>query len=477
MNTTLSKREEEFLNFSLNGAMGRVIFHVCTPLALYQSLTQLFKILDSMMAAHISPSAVSTVSYLAQINLALSALGSGLAVGAGIKISEAYGANDWELVKRRVSTLFALCAIMGGLLLLILVPLTIPFLRLMKTPEEFIIEGSAYFVLELLGLVITFFNNVYIAIERARGNSSRILFLNIAVIAAKLGLTAWFIYGCNGGINMIAAATILSQGLLLTAGLINLNRKDSAFSFSLHAVSFQKNVTGPMIVLSIPVMTEKIAFALGKVVINSMSVVYGALTVGALGISNNIGGITTTPQNGVQEGGAAIISQNLGGGKPERALSAFWWMLAVNIGIGIVFMSVTLLFLEQISRFFAGNETEFAEMIKEIYRFEALGAIPLGINAAVQGLLYGFGKTKITLFINFCRVFVFRIPVLWALQRFTSLGNVSAGIVMGVSNISIGILSLGIGIYEIHKIRRQIAKSASSSNHVPRVPVNSNYST
>lgn len=455
MNVKLSQREEEFLDFSLNGAMGKVIFHVCAPLALYQSLAQLFKILDSLMAAHISPAAVSTVSYLSQVNLALSALGSGLAVGAGIKISEAYGAGDQELVKRRVSSLFALCALMGGLLLFVLAPLAAPFLRLMRTPEEFILEGSLYFILELFGLAITFFNHVYISVERARGNSSRILFLNMAVIVAKLALTAWFVYGFGSGINMIAVATVLSQGLLMAAGIVNLSQKGNAFSFSLHKVSFRKNVIGPMVSLSFPVIVEKIAFSLGKVAVNSMSVAYGALTVGALGISNQIGGITTTPQNGVQEGGSAIISQNLGGGKPERALSAFWWMLAVNIGFGAVFMSITLLYLEQISCFFAKNHEEFSRMIQEIYRFEALGAIPLGINAAVQGLLYGFGKTKTTLIINFSRVFVFRIPVLWALQRFTSLGSVSAGIVMGVSNVSIGILSLGIGIYEVKKIRHQ----------------------
>ena len=41
------------------------------------------------MAAHISSSAVSTVSYLSQLDMTLSALGGGLAVGAGVKISEA----------------------------------------------------------------------------------------------------------------------------------------------------------------------------------------------------------------------------------------------------------------------------------------------------------------------------------------------------------------------------------------------------
>lgn len=452
MKAALSKKDEKFREFSLNGPMWQVILYVCVPLALYQSLTQLFKILDTMMAAHISASAVSAVAYLSQINMMLSALGSGLAVGASIKVSEAYGAGDFELVKRRVSTMFALCAVLGGALLFILVPTTPQFLRMMNTPEEFIAEGTTYFILELFGLVITFFNNVYIAIERARGNSKRILYLNMVVIAIKLGLTAWFVYGLHGGINMISAATIISQSLLLLAAMVNLNQQGNAFGFSLKAISLKRAVVTPMLILSFPVMVEKIAFSLGKVVINSMSTVYGSWTVGALGISNNISGITTTPQNGFQEGCSAVISQNLGGGKPERAISAFKWTLGINIGIGAVLMSASLLCLDSLSRFFAGDNARFASMIAEIYRYEAIAAIPLGINAAVLGLLYGFGKTRITLFMNFCRVFVFRIPVLWALQHFTDLGNVSAGIVMAVSNVASGLLAAGIGVMELRKI-------------------------
>ena len=108
MGTALSKKEEAFRAFALNGPMGKVIVSVCAPLALYHSLNQLFKILDAMMAAHISPSAVSAVSYLSQINLALSALGSGLAVGASIKISEAYGAGDTNFLNRGLWFLYVL---------------------------------------------------------------------------------------------------------------------------------------------------------------------------------------------------------------------------------------------------------------------------------------------------------------------------------------------------------------------------------
>ena len=53
---------------------------------------------------------------------------------------------------------------------------------------------------------------------------------------------------------------------------------------------------------------------------------------------------------------------------------------------------------------------------------------------------------------NFCRVFLFRVPVLWALQQFTDLGNVSAGIVMAVSNVASGVLAAVVGVIEIRRI-------------------------
>lgn len=452
MQADLSKKDEQFREFSLNGPMWRVVLYVGFPLALYESLNQLFKILDTMMASHIGASAVSAVAYLSQINMMISAVGTGLAVGASIKVSQAYGAGDFMLVKKRVSTMFAMCGALGIAILLVLVPFTPEFLRLMNTPEEFIADGSTYFRLELFGMVITFFNNVYIAIERARGNSKRILILNTAVIVVKLGLTAWFVYGLGGGINMISCATIISQSLLLLAACINMNQKGNAFGFSLRAISIKKEVICPMLTLSFPVIVERIAFAVGKVIVNSMSTVYGSWTVGALGISNNIGGITTNPQNGFQEGGSSIISQNLGAGRPKRALLAFRWVLYIDMLIGLVIMTASLLCLNQLAGLFAGDNAEFAEMIKQIYRFEAVGAIPLGVNAAVMALLYGFGKTRVTLVMNFCRVFLFRVPVLWALQQFTDLGNVSAGIVMAVSNVASGVLAAVVGVIEIHRI-------------------------
>ncbi len=308
--------------------------------------------------------------------------------------------------------------------------------------------------MELLAMVIGFFNNVYIAIERVRGNSKRILMLNFMMLGTKLSLTALFIYVMNGNINHISVATIFSQLFILLAAVKNLNEQGNLFSFSLKSVRMNRQVTAPMIRLSVPVIIEKMAFSFGKVIVNSMSTIYSSLTVGAMGVSNNIGGFTTMPQNGYQEGAAAIISQNLGAKLVRRALKAFVCVLVINVIVGAVIMSGSLIFLSQISSLFSGNDPEFQRMIASIYRFEALGAVPLGINAAVMALLYGFGKTKLTLLINFSRVFLFRIPVLWFLQHFTDLGEISVGIVMAFSNTATGVFSViigGIVLYSICK--------------------------
>ena len=111
----VSKRDEEFRQYALTAPPMRTLLTVCAPLALYQALQSIFKILDALMAAHISSSAVSAVSCLSQITLMITALGAGLAVGGSIKISEAYGRGEYDLVRRRTATLYAM-AIAASLL-------------------------------------------------------------------------------------------------------------------------------------------------------------------------------------------------------------------------------------------------------------------------------------------------------------------------------------------------------------------------
>ena len=308
-------KDEAFRQRSLNGNMLSLVIYTGAPLAIYQGLSQLFKIFDTVTAAHISAESVSAVAYLSQLIALLSAISGGLSVSAGIQISSAFGEGKYDMVKKRVSTVYLTAAGFAVCMLCIILPLTIPFLKLAGTPDVLIKAGALYFYIEIFTMAISFINNIYIAVERSRGNTSRILWLNMLVLISKLILTAMFVYIFNGGLHMIAIATLLSQSILFIFAIYNSLEKESIFSFDLKFISFRKNVVNDMYLLSIPVVAEKIFFSLGKTLINSMSTVYGALMVGALGVSNTLGGITTSPQNGFQDGSSAIISQNFGAGK------------------------------------------------------------------------------------------------------------------------------------------------------------------
>ena len=388
-------------------------------------------------------------------------MGGGLAVGAGIQISRAYGEGDFLLVRQRVSSLYALSLTLGLLILAAILPFTESFLRLAGTPEELIAVGREYFTIQLFVMVVNFLNSVYISVERARGNARRIFILNIAMILVKLGLTAYFVYVLKSGLNMIAVASLVSELSMFVFAVRYSLFGDNAFSFSPKAVSFSRRVTTPMVRQSLPVIAEKALFAFGKTIVNSMCTLYGPLMVGAMGVSNNLGGITTNPQNGFEQGSASIISQNFGAGRFRRVLEAFYVTAAINMLIGAVISGLELWQLDFLSGLFDGGSEDFRRMIAMVYRYEALGAVPLGFNAAVMALLYGLGKTQLTLVLNFSRVFIFRIPVFWFLQHCTEVGEKSVGIVMMVSNVSVAVAAGLAAVFVIRRFQREFPVSSS----------------
>ncbi len=204
---------------------------------------------------------------------------------------------------------------------------------------------------------------------------------------------------------------------------------------------------------------EKMLFAGGKVIVNSMCEFYGDLTVGALGISNNIGGLTTGFHAGMLSGASALISQNRGAGKYKRTLQLYGWLVAVDMAIGLVGILLVSRYLPWLAGVFAQSKDAFdpvfCDMIVAIHQWEMLGYITLGFNSATLALLMGYGHTKLTLLLNVARVFVFRVPVLWALQNFTAMGTEAVGITMMVSNVCAGLSALAVVIPILIKIRKQ----------------------
>ena len=460
MASNVSKQDESFRQYALNGDPFKVLMTSCAPLALFQALQSIFKILDALMASHIGADAVSAVSALSQITLMITALGSGLAVGGSIKISEAYGRGDYEQVRRRVATVYVMAVAVSIVVAAVLIPFAVPFLRLLQTPEELIVTGVDYFRVEILTLVINFFNTVYIAIERSRGHAKKILNINMVIILVKLALSGFFVYIMEWGLMMIAVATLAGQGILLVYAVVNMRRDEGAFRFSPKNIHLKKETVGPILNLSYPVSAEKVLFAAGKVIVNAMSGMYGGLTVGALGISNNIGGLTTSWHMGFTDGAGPLISQNRGAGRYKRTLQIYFRLLAIQMAIGLVGLLLVSQTLPWLATVFAQSKNQFdqtfCDMIVDIHRWEMLGYITLGINSATVALLLGYGYTKLTMLLNVARVFAYRVPVLWFLQTFTDMGAEAVGVTMMVSNVCVGITAVIVAIPVVGKIRKLV---------------------
>ena len=442
----LSEKEAKLRMFILNDSMFKVILKIGLPIAFFQGLNNLLRVLDAFMATSIDGVAASMVTYFSQMNLIVSGLGLGLATGATLKISQMYGKGDYETVKKQISSIFAFAVLFCLALLMLMMPLTTPLLRFMNTPAEFVILGRNYFLIEFVGTMLMILNGIYIALERVQGNAKRILNMNLVAMVIRLSFTAFSVYILNEGVTFIAISTLLSQSFIFIVGLYHLIGKSEVFTISPKDVTFKKGILWPMVIISIPIMIERSAFHVGKTVVNTMITGFGSLVVGGLGISNLICGVSVAPQMGFQDAAISIKAQNLGAGEYKRVIEAFKAILIINTVQAIVFFLPSFIFARQITGLFAIGDPIFHDILYAVHRLDIWSILFLGAYSAVMALLFGLGYTKLTLLLNFCRIFLFRIPVLWYLQTFTRMGAEAAGLVMTFSNIAVSLLSMMVGI-------------------------------
>ncbi|MBR0101533.1 MAG: MATE family efflux transporter [Treponema sp.] len=457
----LSEKESRRREMILNGAPTKTIFYIALPLVFYNSLHQVFQLVDTLIAANMSAGVVSTVSFIAQIETMLFAIGTGLSLGGSILISRSYGAGNMEKVREQISTLFFAGIAIGAFILALTLPLAYPFLKLLRMPQDLIGQGTLYFMLAITAIIFQFINTIYLATEKSRGNTKIIMWCNMLVMIAKTILNFCAIclmknnlVSLNTAMLLLPVATIISQASLTLIALINLTSKKNPLRISVKKCAFKKDFLVPLANLSIPVFLEKFIFAFGKVIVNSMCASMGSTVVGALGVSNRLGGFSTNPPTGFQEAESSLISQNLGNQNVKRALGIFYRTLIINISIASVFLALMLIFKDNIINLFAKGDADFAAEINTIYTYECWDSVLISINASVMGLLYGFGKTRISMTLNLIRLFIYRIPPLFLLLNFTNIGVPAVGIAMLVSNGLVGITSGIVAIFFIRKIRK-----------------------
>lgn len=469
----ISIKEQQKREFILNGNLWKVVFVIALPLFFYSLFSYAYSIIDTIMCSELSKDALNAVSALNQITNMISAVGGGLGAGGSILIAREIGRKDYKKAKKLSSTIFFYVFLIAVLTVAIILPLTRPLLYAFNIAQESIDIGSTYFMINVCSAAVVMINTVYMGVEKARGSTLHITLLNVGVVIIKVSLNCLFIYGLQIKDMMFISLSTLIANFALTLFIIcRLLFTNYLFKFSIKNVSFKSSTLKKTFVISFPIFLGKFIFSLGKVVINSMAKDLGNDVVGALGVSNNMGGSVTNPLSSIEDSSSSIISQNLGAKKVDRALKTFYVSLVYALIIAVVGVIIVTIFDTPITMFFArnaGNEQEvkeYAKHISQVFFYEKMGIITLAVNSAVLGLLYGFRKTTIASIINIARVFVFRIPSFIVCNALYNKGItlpngeeldgfMVAGISMGFSNIAIGIVAIVAATVVICNIKKK----------------------
>ena len=468
----LSEKEGLRRDRMLNGPQMNILFSIALPLVFYNSIGQIFQFIDTLIAASLSANVVSTVSFVMQIEKMLMAIGSGLSIGGGVIIGRSFGSGDMERVKKEISTIFFLTLAIGGTVLAVSIPLMYPILKLFNMPETMITQGTIYSDLVVASVIFQFINTIFFATKKARGNTRVIMFGNLLVIILKSTLNILSISLINKGIinrdygiYLLPLATVTAHAVLTVIALVDLTSRKNPFKISLKSCTFTRDFFKTLCGLSVPVFLEKFIFAMGKAIVNSLCAGFSPTTVGALGVSDRICGFATNPINGVQEAESSLVSNNIGNKNIERAISFFYRSLILTLGYVLIVFIVTGIFKDQIIGIFARNNEAFAAEIDKIYFLERMDNFLIAVNVSVMGLLYGFGKTKVTMILNIIRLFVYRIPPLLLFLKvpffYERLGLYGVGLAMLISNSLVGISAGIVALCFIKKTRKNSMESES----------------
>ncbi len=447
----------------LKGNLWSVVALISFPVVMYGLINAFFSVFDALIVSKIGPNEVSAVAILFQIKNLLSSLALGLGAGGSVVISRYLGAGNYEFAKKTTNTLVSLTLLLSVILISICLLFSTPIMRISGVSEDLIKIGKGYFIVSILELFFLFFNTIFLGIQKSKGSTKSILYLNLTGMIIKVIFSLIFVYGyCVTNVIWVAFATLLGQFFISVFAVLVLCNKSNILRVSIKEFNLNWFLIKKILIISIPIFIGKFLFAFGKVFINSICLSYGGLMVGALSVSGNINHLGVGPVNAFEEIESGIVSQNVGNNNYKRAMQTFTRTLIYSLSLAcFFFILIRVVFLDQIMYLFTMNNKEtdnilFLESVRVIFKCEVFSMFGLAINAAVLGLFYGFGKTKTTMLLNLANLFAFRIPFILLAQKFMpSLGIKTMGLAVTISNNLVAVIGLILVFIFFKKLKKQ----------------------
>jgi len=380
---------------------GSILHHLVSfalPLLIGQLFQQLYNTVDAWVVGnYVSNEAFSAVGTLSPVTSTLIGFFSGLAGGAGVVVSQYYGAGDREKVSKTVHTSMFLTLVIGALFTAVGLIMTPIMLGWTNTPDDVYPDSFAYLTIYFAGMIGLMIYNMGAGVLRSIGDSrSPFIFLVISAITNVI-LDLVFVLVFNMGVSGVAYATVIAQGFsALLVVLTLMSTKDQAIKLRLRKLMPDKVVLSKVLRLGIPTALQLAITSFSNIFVQSYINFFGSEFMGGWTAYLKLDAFTILPAQALSIAVTTFVGQNVGSRNYERAKKGTRIGLTAALITTVTLVSVMMVFAPLLVRFLnkeAGETvinygTVIIRMLSPFYVFCCF-------NQIFSGALRGSGNSRV----------------------------------------------------------------------------------
>lgn len=280
--------------------------------------------------------------------------------------------------------------------------------------------GARYLGTYVLGMPLIFTFFAVDAAFRASGDTRTPLLLLVSSVALTLVLDPVLILGLLGmprlGVAGAALATIATRGGACLLGLTLLVRRRM-----IRLVPLRTAALVTVTRVGLPTAVTGVVFSAIYVAVTRTVAGFGTPALAAMGLGFRIESWMYVVGVGFGAAAAAIVGQNLGAGRVDRAERAGWLTVGYGTLLSLIAVTVELLIPARVAAIFTSDPAVVAETAHYL-RIAALAQLFTAAEVVLEGALGGAGDT-IPPMLTSSTLSASRIPLAaWAAARWGTTG-------------------------------------------------------
>ncbi|MBQ8826767.1 MAG: MATE family efflux transporter [Oscillospiraceae bacterium] len=374
------------------------------PLLAGNLFQQLYNIVDSVIVGkHLGANALAAVGATGSMTYLFYSLCIGLSIGAGILISQSFGAGKKREVKVLIVNSAYAAIIFGILISVVSFLLAEPLLRLLRTPESLMDMAVEYMRIACVGTISVAVYNWINAVMRALGDSKTPLYFLVAASIINVVLDIVFVMFLEMGVAGAAYATIIAQTVSAAGCIVFAFLKVKFFRFGRKTLEFDGGAFIKCVRTGVPIALQNSMISVSMIYLQSVANSFGETVMAAYTATMRVEQIIHQPFSSLGTALSTFTGQNMGAGKLERTVKGYGRSMKLTIAFSLLMLAVFMVFSEKIMWVFV-DEQEVIEIGAKALKLSAFFYIPLGTIHVTRGLLNGAGDVGYAMINGFVEV-------------------------------------------------------------------------